>query len=106
LVFVNSTMVTNLLARQDVDVIEVPASALAEELGDGRAANVVMLGAYVAATGLVALRTVETSLAEVFGSRKKDLVELNRMALQKGAESVKAAYPDRFRKKTKATAPA
>jgi len=101
-VFINETMVTRAPSRTDVDVIAVPASRIAEELGDARAANIVMLGAFTAATGLVSLRTAAESVNEVFGGKKKELIELNHRALQIGADHVRTNYAERIHKKTKA----
>jgi 2-oxoglutarate ferredoxin oxidoreductase subunit gamma len=54
-ILVNSSLVQASVGRGDVNVIEVPASDLAHELGEDRSANVVMLGAFAQVTGLLGL---------------------------------------------------
>jgi 2-oxoglutarate ferredoxin oxidoreductase subunit gamma len=67
-------------------VVEVPAIEIAAELGEVRVANVVMLGAFVACSGLVSLDACETAIGEVLGGRKAALLEVNRSALARGAQ--------------------
>ena len=101
LVMVNSTLVLREVTRSEVSVVNVPATKIAEDLGDIRAANIVMLGAFTVATGLVSTRTLGASLEEVFGARKKAILELNMKALQLGMDCIRDNYPERFKKKAK-----
>ncbi|MFO8033046.1 MAG: 2-oxoacid:acceptor oxidoreductase family protein [Desulfohalobiaceae bacterium] len=66
----------------------VPANQLANELGDTRMANMVILGAWVQAVGAVGLQAVQESLQEVISSRNQHLMPINRQALEAGAEHV------------------
>ncbi|MFP4670974.1 MAG: 2-oxoacid:acceptor oxidoreductase family protein [Desulfohalobiaceae bacterium] len=66
----------------------VPANELAHELGDGRMANMVILGAWVQAVGAVGLQAAKDSLQEVISSRNQHLMPKNQQALQSGAEHV------------------
>lgn len=66
----------------------VPANQLANELGDTRMANMVILGAWVQAVGAVGLQAVQDSLQEVISSRNQHLIPKNRQALEAGAEHV------------------
>ena len=100
LVFINSTMVTRIPSRKDVEIFRIPVSRIAEELGDMRVANIVMLGALVAGTNLISTRTLGTSIEDILG-RKKELLEINRKALELGMEHIRTVYPDWYRKKAK-----
>ena len=51
----------------------------------------VMLGAYVAATGALKRETIEAMIAEMFTGKKAKLVPLNLEALQRGMECGKPA---------------
>lgn len=82
---VNASLVHRPAARQDVRVIWVPATDIALELGSDRVANMVALGAYVAASGVVELETVATSLEKALPSHRHHLIPLNRQALDRGA---------------------
>jgi 2-oxoglutarate ferredoxin oxidoreductase subunit gamma len=50
--------------RQDISTHGLPATKIAEELGNNRAANTVMLGFWTAATGLVSKDAMRQSVAD------------------------------------------
>jgi len=84
LVIVNSSLLKKEVAIDGVEVVRVKATELAEELGDGRVANMVILGAYIKRRKVVSLaRTIE-SLEKVLGKGRENLLSLNREALKKG----------------------
>ena len=85
-VFVNSSIVPDKVSRKDLKAIYVPCDEIAAELGNGKVANMVMLGAYVAATGALKQETIETMIAEMFTGKKAKLVPLNMEALHRGIE--------------------
>ncbi len=74
-------------APKDVKLIAVPARDLAVEQGEVRAANVVMLGAYQAVTGLYDPAALDEALADSFGSEA--LLKVNRAALQAGIDFIR-----------------
>ncbi len=88
---VNSSLVTRHPARTDIRVVEVPANALAEELGSNRLANLVLTGALLAATGALPLEAVERALAAHLPERHRSLLEANYQALRRGAALAAAA---------------
>ena len=87
--FINSSLIEDEPSRKDIEVYRVPASEIADELGNGRVANIVMLGAMLEKTGIVSPKTAIKCLADSFGERKAHLIPLNEQAIQKGAEAVK-----------------
>jgi len=66
----------------------VPCLDIAQELGNPRAANMVMLGAYIEVTQCLHPRTVEKMLSHLFTGAKAGLVALNQEALRRGAASI------------------
>ena len=66
-------------------LVAVPANAIADSLGNVRMANMVALGAYVAATGVVSLEMVEKSLERVIAKHYSHLIPKNAEALRAGA---------------------
>lgn len=84
--FINSSLVQEPSTRNDINRIEVKANQIAEELGDIRIANMVMLGAYLKKTGVVALGSVLAALKQVLPARRHSLIPLNERALNRGAE--------------------
>ena len=83
---VNSSLVPRRSEREEIRVVYVPANTIAEELGSARMANVVCLGALVEVLGIVTVEQVEAALDAHLPARKRDLLELNKQALRRGAE--------------------
>lgn len=89
LIFVNSSVVTEKVGRADVKVAYVPCEGIAYDLGNPKVANMVMLGAYIGATGALKRDTIRTMIQEMFTGSKAKLVDLNFQALDAGIECVK-----------------
>jgi len=90
LAVVNSSMAKAAPAFPTQRVLPVPATALANELGDVLATNMVMLGAYNRARGLMTVDALLEHLRAVLGPRKAGLFDLNRRAILRGAEAAAA----------------
>lgn len=86
---INSSLIDKKASRDDVKAYYVPANELAVELGNSRVANMVMLGAYLELTKIVEVDSVMKALKKIFGEGKAHLLDVNKAALDKGAESVK-----------------
>ena len=84
ILLVNSSLVTEDPSREDVRVIKVPAGAIAEGLGNIKAANMVMLGAYAACSEFVSLPDIKSVVTELLPLRHRDLLEVNLQALSEG----------------------
>lgn len=82
----NESLVPLQPTRTDITYIAVPANDVAEQLGNVRMANVVLLGAYLVATGYLTLETVETALDLHLGQRQRKYLGANKQALHQGAE--------------------
>ncbi len=87
--FINSSLIDRKSTRDDIEVYYVPANEIANELGNMRVANMVMLGAYVEASKTVSLDSILEGFTKVFGENKAHLLPINKQALEKGAEIVK-----------------
>lgn len=82
--FVNETLAeTDAVTRDDIQVVSVPANAIAEELGSSRSANMVMLGAFAGKSNIVSMASIIEMLASTFKSRRK-LIAINTQALEAG----------------------
>lgn len=90
LLVVNTSLVNRDVKRTDIQVVSVPATEIATDLGDVRAANMVALGAYLGARPTVSFEAVETILSKVFKGKEK-IIPLNKSALEKGAQYAKQA---------------
>ncbi len=83
--FINSSLMEANVSREDIDIVEVPANEMAEELGNLKCANMVMLGAFTKQSKVVSLPTLIKGLEESF-KKKKKLIALNTKALTNGYE--------------------
>ena len=83
IIAVNTSLINRLPHRTDVTVVVVPANEIALECGSPKAANMVALGAYLGASGLMALEQVKAIVTESFAAKPK-LVEINHAALARG----------------------
>jgi 2-oxoglutarate ferredoxin oxidoreductase subunit gamma len=86
LVLLNTSMMQRPLNRPDLRRIEVDATQIAHSLGNLKVANVVALGALIRHSGLLAMESVEKSLADLFASKNPKLITLNIEALRAGAQ--------------------
>ncbi|HEY3377740.1 MAG TPA: 2-oxoacid:acceptor oxidoreductase family protein [Armatimonadota bacterium] len=84
-IIINSSLVDPARVRTDVDSYALDANRYADEIGDPRVGNMVMLGAFLHLLPLVALETVITSLSEALSKRNRHLLPLNQQALAAGA---------------------
>jgi 2-oxoglutarate ferredoxin oxidoreductase subunit gamma len=87
------TLIEQQSQRLDIQQIAVPAKEIADELGMPQIANVVLLGALLAATGVVTLETMDKVLEEHTSARHRDKVAANQLALRRGAEFVARHVP-------------
>ena len=71
-------------ARADAPVVTLDATGIADELGDTRVANFIMLGKYLALRPLVSPGDIETEIAGTFAGKNKALIDLNITAFRAG----------------------
>ena len=69
MVFVNSDVVTDKVSRTDLTAYYIPCSQIADEVGNPKVSNMVMLGAYVAGTKVLKAETIEKRIQEMFTGR-------------------------------------
>lgn len=89
LLVVNSSLIPITAERDDIDELLVPCNDLAIELGTGKAANMVVLGAFVGRTGVVTLESLDKLVEKQFAKKPK-FIPLNKQALRVGVEHGKA----------------
>ncbi len=83
--FLNTSLVHSPSSRHDITRIEIRANDIAEDLGDNRISNMVMLGAFLKKTGVVTMESVLAALKQVLPPRRHSLIPLNENALERGA---------------------
>ena len=89
LLVVNTSLIDRQAARGDLKVIYVAANALAEKEGGNKSANMVMLGAYIQATGIVPAAAVEHAIEVTFAGKRGDVAAINVRAFRRGMEAAR-----------------
>jgi 2-oxoglutarate ferredoxin oxidoreductase subunit gamma len=88
LLIINSSLVTRVSERSDIEIIELTATDMAADLGNARVANMILLGAFIELTKVVSSESIIESLKKVLSEEKHHLIEVNKQALNKGLSSV------------------
>ena len=83
--FINSSIVSDDIARGDVKVVKAPVTELALEMGSAKVLNVIMLGVYVGYTEVIDPAVVWETIEHKLSSKPK-LLPLNKQAFEKGLE--------------------
>jgi 2-oxoglutarate ferredoxin oxidoreductase subunit gamma len=83
----NSSFVTRPVVRKDIRALSIPANEIAASVGNERAANMVMLGAYIACTKVVSKESIAEGLKELYGAKVKAF-EANVRALEEGMKFI------------------
>ncbi len=84
LVFINSSLIDEKPEREDIKPVPIPAGALAAEVGSDRQANMIMIGAIMAKTGLLSLEETQREMEAALKGKQK-LFKDNMAAINRGA---------------------
>ena len=80
----NASLIEGVELRTDVTVIPVACNEVAEQLGNSRVSNMVMLGAIQAATEVVTDENLVETLRDWLGEKKAHLLDINLKAIEAG----------------------
>ncbi len=89
LICVNSSIVDTSSARHDIEVLSVPTTELAGQVGSPKVANMIMLGAFIRASSIISFEFMIKNLSQILGEGKSNLIKLNKQALELGFNFVK-----------------
>ena len=87
-IFINSSLIEKKVERTDIEVYYIDANKLAADIGNIKAANLVMLGAVLKSTPIVDIESILEAFKKVFGPSKEKFIPQNREALIKGGENI------------------
>ncbi|MEG1646078.1 MAG: 2-oxoacid:acceptor oxidoreductase family protein [Clostridia bacterium] len=86
-VIVNSSLITDKVARKDVKVCYINANEIALEAGSNKTANIVVLGAFIKLSGILEPDAVKETIAKIF-EKKPKVIPMNLKAFDLGYNSV------------------
>ena len=86
IIIADSTLIERKVKRDDVTVYYLPATRLASENGFGNLANMIIIGKLLSALGEFEGGGIDAALAKVVPPKKAELMDVNRRAMQLGAD--------------------
>jgi 2-oxoglutarate ferredoxin oxidoreductase subunit gamma len=82
----NASLVLHDVKRHDIHPLAIPASSIAADMGSPKLLNMIMLGALLVVAPVLPLAAVERALDAHLSANPRGLLELNKLALRRGAE--------------------
>ncbi|NDJ53331.1 MAG: 2-oxoacid:ferredoxin oxidoreductase subunit gamma [Chloroflexi bacterium] len=82
----NSSLVDQTSERDDITLLQIPGTDSADDLGNVRVTNLIMLGAALTARPVLTVDDVRASLADHIPAHRRNLLDLNYAALDRGVE--------------------
>lgn len=89
--FLNSDLITEAPAREDINLVRVPVNTLAHDMGADRSLNMVMLGAVREVTDIVSGKSILTAIETVLAGKKQKLIDMNQKAVSVGADFIRGS---------------
>jgi 2-oxoglutarate ferredoxin oxidoreductase subunit gamma len=86
----NASLIDTPPSRTDIKTYAIPCNQIAEQAGNARAANMVMLGALLALCPVVSPENILVVLKGILGDEKAHLIDANRKALEMGQSAARA----------------
>lgn len=84
LLIVNASLISKTSQRADIRNLNIKATDYANELGNAKVANMILLGAFLEATGTLSDSSILESLKKVLSPEKHSLLGINQRALLLG----------------------
>ncbi len=85
LLLVNSSLIDVAATRDDISYVYVPVNDIAMQIGNEKAANMIMLGCLLRKTGIVPLDSLKQYVEKVFAA-KPQFIPSNKLAIDEGAK--------------------
>lgn len=85
-IFVDSTLISRKVEREDVEVFYIPATKMATDMGMPTLANMILLGAIVKATGCITDEGMLAGLNKIIPAKKANLLDANLKCIQAGKD--------------------
>jgi 2-oxoglutarate ferredoxin oxidoreductase subunit gamma len=89
LLIINTSVVDREPSRKDIQVAKIDANKIAEDIGNLRVANMVILGAYVEKTEIISMESIEKAFERKLTGKKAKLIDMNIKAVKAGMEAVR-----------------
>ena len=87
MIFADSTLIERKVARDDVKVFYIPATAMASENGFPTLANMIIIGKVLRELGEFDAESINATLKKVISAKHANMLEVNLKAMQLGADA-------------------
>ena len=87
LLIVNTSLIEAEPTRHDIEVLAMPCTRIASEVGDVRLVSVVALGGLIAARPVVRPESIRHALMEMLSGKKRDMLDSDLAAFERGHEA-------------------
>ena len=88
MMIINTSVIDKEPTREDITVIKIDANKIADEIGNLKVANMVILGAYIEATKIISVEAVQKALEKKLTGKKAKLIQINIEAIKRGMQVV------------------
>ena len=89
IVIFNENMVKHIDNKKDIKFIGVPANRKDEEIGNAKAANMILAGIWCKLRNIVKYDSVVKGIQEMFSNKSSKIIELNKKAFEFGYKFLK-----------------
>ncbi|MEA1884405.1 MAG: 2-oxoacid:acceptor oxidoreductase family protein [Thermotogota bacterium] len=86
IMILNSSAIDIETKRTDIKVVKIDANKIADEIGNLKVANMVVLGAYIEAAKIITLDAVKKALEKKLTGKKAKLLQMNIEAIKRGMQ--------------------
>ena len=86
ILIINKSLIDIDAKRTDIDILEIPATEMAFNLGNSRVSNMIILGALLAKRDIVPIESLIDSLTYMISKKHKDMIRINQDAIRRGHE--------------------
>ncbi|MEN8907450.1 MAG: 2-oxoacid:acceptor oxidoreductase family protein [Clostridiales bacterium] len=84
LIILDNSIINKFSVRKDIDVVAIPATQLANEMGNVAFANIILLGKLIHKTNLISKETIIESFKSILPEKKHHLIPMEINALELG----------------------
>jgi 2-oxoglutarate ferredoxin oxidoreductase subunit gamma len=88
MLFYDSSLISEKIPRGNIASVPVPSTNIAGDMGSPKSANMVMLGAFIAKTGILKHTSVFSMFLHSADPRKVEAFKTNRELVQKGIDFI------------------
>lgn len=82
--FIDSTLISRKVERDDVEAYYIPATQMAKDLGIPTLANMIMVGKVIKEAGVVSFDNMTDALKKVVSAKRIELLDYNLKAIEAG----------------------